>query len=164
MKKSTHIKTILFFLISFLLGTQNTSAKAKLNVVQNGVVKQANIEIYKNAQGVLGYRLIGVDDLVRGVSKSVFKSSFTASDEIAEQAWMFFKNEDWANLENLFNTHNLNGGWPPNNGFKNITLIETGSELSGKTFDRFQMNENIDPSISSEAWVMSNPPILMLAS
>ena len=29
---------------------------------------------------------------------------------------------------------------------------------------RFQMNENIDPSISSEAWVMSNPPILMLAS
>ena len=29
---------------------------------------------------------------------------------------------------------------------------------------RFQMNKNIDPSISSEAWVMSNPPILMLAS
>jgi len=36
--QSNHIKIILFFLISFLLGTQNTSAKTKLNVVQNGVV------------------------------------------------------------------------------------------------------------------------------
>ena len=55
--QSTHIKTILFFLIGFLLGAQNTSAKAKLNVGQNGVVKQANIEIYKNAQGVLNNEL-----------------------------------------------------------------------------------------------------------
>jgi len=38
MKKSPHIKTILFFLISFLLGAQSISAKTKLNVVQNGVV------------------------------------------------------------------------------------------------------------------------------
>ena len=57
MKKSTHIKTILLFLISFLLDTQNTSAKTKLNVGQNGIVKQANIEIYKNAQGVLNNAL-----------------------------------------------------------------------------------------------------------
>ena len=55
--QSPHIKTILFFLLSFLFGTQNTSAKTKLNVGQNGIVKQANIEIYKNAQGVLNTEL-----------------------------------------------------------------------------------------------------------
>lgn len=43
----------------------------------------------------LRYLANAVDDLVRGVSKNVFKASFTASDEIAEQAWTFFKNEDW---------------------------------------------------------------------
>lgn len=72
------------------------------------------------------------DDLVRGVSKSVFKSSFTASEEIAEQAWTFFKNEDWTSLENLFNTHNLNkyNGivYPPNNGA--INFVKKTLDLS----------------------------------
>jgi hypothetical protein len=80
----------------------------------------------------------GVDDLVRGVSKSVFKSSFTASDEIAEQAWTFFKNEDWASLENLFNTNNLNKWdgviYPPNDGFVSFT---TEPLTIGTKIDRY---------------------------
>lgn len=97
--------------------------------------------------------LVGLaDDLVRGVSKTSFKSSFSASDEIAEQAWLLFKEEKWTELENLINVNQLNGGWPPNYGFKNITKVENSSDLSGKVFDRFQGYENLGGSFASPVY------------
>jgi len=136
---------------SALTGYSKLGTIEEVYVTENHLSKLKTVEIYKNADGVLAWRALAQagDELVRGVSKSVFKASFTASDEIAEQAWIFFKNEDWTSLENLFNTHNLNGGWPPNNGFKNITHIETSAELSGKTFDRFQGYEDLGGRFAS---------------
>jgi hypothetical protein len=91
-------------------------------------------------------------ELIRGVRKSDFIESvgeFATNPQLVDDAWLFFRNEDWTALENLINTNNINGGWPPNNGFKNITNVETGSELSGKTFDRFQIDEDLGGGFAS---------------
>lgn len=49
----------------------------------------------------------------------------------------------------MFNTNDVNGKWPPYNGFKNITKTETGNELAGKVFDRFQINGELGGSFAS---------------
>lgn len=94
----------------------------------------------------------GVIELVRGVSKTDFMSSvteFASNSVLAEQAWTHFKNENWNLLEDLFKNNNLNGGWPPNNGFKNLSKTENASQLSGKTFDRFQNTSTLGGSFAS---------------
>ncbi|WP_317898810.1 hypothetical protein [Aurantibacillus circumpalustris] len=94
----------------------------------------------------------GIVELIRGVSKTDFigsVSEFASNSQIAEQAWTFFKNENWNQLETLVKNNNINGGWPPNNGFKNILKVENGSQLSGKTFDRFQNSANLSGSFAS---------------
>ncbi|MDO6808360.1 fibronectin type III domain-containing protein [Zobellia galactanivorans] len=94
------------------------------------------------------------EDIVRGVSKSKFIGSIDdfingSNTQIAEQAWDLWKKQKWTELEKLFKDNNLNGGWPPNDGFKSISHIESGSELSGKTFDRFQGYENLGGKYAS---------------
>lgn len=79
----------------------------------------------------------GVGEIVRGVSKEEFigsVSEFANDAELAEVCWTYFKNEDWSNLETIFNQRNINGGWPPNGGFIDVELtnLEVGFE-----FDRF---------------------------
>ncbi len=74
-----------------------------------------------------GFKGVTNPDIVRGISKSAFKSSFTASDDLTEQAWKFFKEEKWDELENLFVSNDLNKWndiiYPPNNGFIDITEV-----------------------------------------
>ena len=67
--------------------------------------------------------------LVRGVKKSDFINSvpdFKIDPKLADKAWALFEKKDWKGLENFVNTNKINGGWPPNNGFKNLSHIETG--------------------------------------
>lgn len=74
---------------------------------------------------------------VRGVLKSDFLLSvpeFSLYPTLAEKSWEYFCNEEWARLEMLFVKHNLNGGWPPYEGF--IDYIITKLEV-GKIIDRY---------------------------
>lgn len=101
----------------------------------------------------LGY--IFINETVRGVSKSDFLNSveaFAIDKQLLDEAWVYFKNENWSSLENLINTNNINGGWPPNNGFKNITHTEGSNDLAGKTFDRFQGYEDLGGSFASPVY------------
>lgn len=92
--------------------------------------------------------------LTRGINKTQFFESVTdfknpANGLLGDQAWELWKQEKWVELEELFNVNNINGKWPPNNGFKNITHVEAGSELSSKTFDRFQNYEKLGGGFAS---------------
>ena len=85
----------------------------------------------------------GAGDFIRGVNKSDFLNSVGdfangANAQLSEQAWALWKNENWVELENLFNTNNLNKynglSFPPNNGAVNIIK---------KTLDPSDFNGNL---------------------
>ena len=109
---------------------------AKLTVKDGKIVKYADEithPIFKTA-----------DDLAL-----TFDKLGEVSQKVRQQAFDLFKEKNWGKLEKLFDVNNINRKWPPNNGFKNITHIKTGSELSGKTFDRFQIDENLGGGFAS---------------
>lgn len=56
------------------------------------------------------------------------------SDEIARKAFELFNKGNWKGLENLFNQHGINHGWPPNRGF---VSTETTTLEPGFKFDRY---------------------------
>ncbi len=65
-------------------------------------------------------------ETVRGVSRTDFLNSvadFSTNPALGEQAWILWKNENWVELEQLFNSNNLNNWngirYPPNDGFIN---------------------------------------------
>lgn len=73
----------------------------------------------------------------RGSGLEDFKASVgggIADEALAKEAFELFKLKKWAELETLFNTNGLNGGWPPNRGFTSIT--ETNLPVGFK-FDRY---------------------------
>jgi hypothetical protein len=94
----------------------------------------------------------GLVETIRGVKKTDFinsVSAFATNATLTEQAWTYFKNENWQLLEQFFNTHSLNSGWPPNNGFLNILNSENSNQLVGKVFDRFQGQQILNGSFAS---------------
>lgn len=123
------------------------------------------IGIVKDTNG--GYGLGFVDEaveLVRGVLKNDFMDSvtdFANNPRLANEAWELFKNENWSALENFIISNNINGKWPPNFGFANITKREMGTELNGKIFDRFQKKNSLEGSYASP---VSEGSIYTLAS
>lgn len=48
---------------------------------------------------------------------------FEDKNEISKQAYDLYLNENWQELEQLFNDNKLNGGWPPNRGAISTTEI-----------------------------------------
>ncbi|WP_149244346.1 fibronectin type III domain-containing protein [Dyadobacter sp. 32] len=72
-----------------------------------------------------------------------------ANAGLAHESYRLWQEEKWEDLYTLFNTNDVNGKWPPYNGFKNITKTETGNELAGKVFDRFQINGELGGSFAS---------------
>lgn len=54
--------------------------------------------------------------------------------------------------EKTIKTNNLNDGWPPFEGFVKITKTETGNELAGKVFDRFQGSGDISGKFASPVY------------
>ncbi|MCZ4223981.1 TNT domain-containing protein [Pedobacter rhodius] len=56
------------------------------------------------------------------------------SEIIAKKAYELFNKGDWQGLENLFNQHNINGGWPPNRGATGTSEV---SLKPNSKFDRY---------------------------
>lgn len=82
-------------------------------------------------------RWAGVVENIRGVSKTDFINSvseFAIKPDLIEDAWAHFKNENWSKLEEIFSKNNINGGWPPNRGFIQKSIIELPVDFE---FDRF---------------------------
>jgi hypothetical protein len=80
---------------------------------------------------------------IRGTSKNDFLNTVKdfengQNKEIGDKAWELWKNEDWSELEKLFNKgvdgKPINGGWPPNNGFVSTKVVTLPK---GSTFDRY---------------------------
>lgn len=66
---------------------------------------------------------------------ATFDSDGTVSEEVRKEAFDYYNQREWSNLETLFNSESLNGGWPPANGGFNIVddvLIKTGNK-----YDRY---------------------------
>jgi hypothetical protein len=68
------------------------------------------------------------------VSFDDFKNSvddFDSNPQLAEQSYELFKAEKWSELEKLFKTHNLNGGWPPNRVAisSQTTILKPGQKI-----------------------------------
>ncbi|MFP3590477.1 hypothetical protein [Chryseobacterium sp. SIMBA_038] len=59
----------------------------------------------------------------------------TVSQPIRNQAFDLYKLGKWSELETLFKTNNLNGGWPPANGGYNI--VDEVPLTMGQKFDRY---------------------------
>lgn len=112
----------------------NNAVFDNVNYIDDIGEKTGTIAIVKNGDEV-GVKISDAGgDLIRGVSKSSFKKSFTAPDEIAEQAWRLFEKEDWKTLEKLFKDNNINVPWPPNDGFVDIVIK---SLSKNKIIDRY---------------------------
>jgi hypothetical protein len=105
------------------------------------------------------WRALGVtDDIVHIVYRNVKYDDFIATvrdfangakQELAKQAYKLWGEEKWDDLYKLFKDNNLNGGWPPYNGFVSITKTESGNQLSGRVFDRFQNYESLSGKYAS---------------
>lgn len=80
------------------------------------------------------------------------RDNFEASHAHAHESFYYFKNGKWGELEALFKNNNLNGFWPPNEGFISISKTETGSQLAGRQFDRFQGTGGINGSFASPVY------------
>ncbi len=106
-----------------------------------------------NNNGNLGFKVSDYTANVRGTNFEKFVASvrdnFEVSQAHAHESFYYFKTEKWGELEALFKNNNLNGLWPPNEGFISISKTETGSQLVGKKFDRFQGPGGINGSFAS---------------
>ncbi|MEM8940499.1 MAG: hypothetical protein AAGC64_14270, partial [Bacteroidota bacterium] len=80
------------------------------------------------------FKNVTFDDFI----KTVPEFANGANTELAEQAYRLWGEEKWDELYELFVNHNFNDSWPPFNGAKSIFKRESGSQLVGKIFDRFQ--------------------------
>lgn len=64
-----------------------------------------------------------------------YDPSGSVSQTIRSQAFDLYKQGKWSELEALFKTNSLNGGWPPANGGYNI--VDDVPLQSGQKFDRY---------------------------
>ncbi len=84
-----------------------------------------------------GYKAWKGSNLKPTIFKSVddfadtFDPARKLSSTVRGEAYNYFKQGQWKKLEELFNTHKLNGGWPPNDGFVNFREItlKAGTEI-----------------------------------
>ncbi|KPH14027.1 glycohydrolase toxin TNT-related protein [Chryseobacterium sp. ERMR1:04] len=64
-----------------------------------------------------------------------YDTAGTVSQAIRNQAFDLYKQGKWSDLELLFKSNNLNGGWPPANGGYNI--VDEVPLTTGQKFDRY---------------------------
>ncbi|RYC68214.1 TNT domain-containing protein [Spirosoma sordidisoli] len=80
----------------------------------------------------------GIKRLVRGMSfDDFFNRSTYINLDIAKQAYDLWSLKKWSELEQLFTKNNLNGGWPPCDGFADLTK---GYAEVGEILDRYDFN------------------------
>jgi hypothetical protein len=75
-----------------------------------------------------------------------------AKVDLANLSYKLWGEDKWDELYQLFKDNDLNGGWPPFEGFVKITKTEIGNELAGKVFDRFQGSGDISGSFASPVY------------
>jgi hypothetical protein len=112
--------------------------KGSIDVEESGLVAKTD-----DGNTFLEGLVSGAGELFRGVTKSDFLNTVGdfangANAQIADQAWDLWKQQKWSELENLFNTNNINKYdnviLPPNNGAINIVK---------KTLDPADFNGNL---------------------
>ncbi|MGN8071632.1 TNT domain-containing protein [Mucilaginibacter sp. SG564] len=103
--KQIRLLLLAVFLMPFL---------AQAQVAKKHPAQQAKVPA-KNAK----VRGISYDDFVKSVSD--FADS--TKKPLADTAWMLWKQEKWAKLEQFFTANSLNGGWPPNRGAVDLKVI-----------------------------------------
>ncbi|MBL7932504.1 MAG: TNT domain-containing protein [Bacteroidia bacterium] len=105
-----------------------------------GFVKNADDALSKNVDDVADNirkktnpieptKFLDVDDFA-----ATFDPAKKLSSTIRGDAWNYFKQGKWKELEEIFKTNNVNGGWPPNRGF--IRFSTKNFEIN-TTFDRY---------------------------
>ncbi|MEM6738083.1 MAG: hypothetical protein AAF620_18645, partial [Bacteroidota bacterium] len=94
------------------------------------------------------FKNVTFDDFI----KTVPEFANGANTELAEQAYRLWGEEKWDELYELFVNNNFNGSWPPFNGAKSILKTESGNELAGKIFDRFQGRGEITGEFASPVY------------
>ena len=79
------------------------------------------------------------NSLVRGTRFNDFVSVSGLGNNFhrAEYSFYLWKSENWSELENLFKSNSLNGGWPPNRGF--VSSVEEALTVNYQ-FDRYGGN------------------------
>lgn len=80
--------------------------------------------------------------IYRGIKYDDFTKTFTATDEQYKIAFKLWGEEKWDELYEYFIKHDLNGGWPPFNGFYRVEKVVSGEQIKSLypelVFDRFQ--------------------------
>jgi hypothetical protein len=94
----------------------------------------------------------GAGSVFKNIDFTAFKKTFTATEEQYAKAYQLWGEDKWDELYQYFNTYNINSKWPPFEGFKSITKTETGEQLAGKVFDRFQGGGDISGSFASPVY------------
>ena len=117
-----------------------------------GTQKTGVLEIVKQEDGKLGVRVVDEIRIFKNIPYDDFIKTFTATEEQYKKAYQLWGEEKWDELYQYFKTNNLNDDWPPFEGFVKITKTETGNELAGKVFDRFQGPGGISGKFASPVY------------
>ena len=88
----------------------------------------------------------------RNVSYEDFIKTFEATEEQHKIAFKLWGEEKWDELYKFFKENNLNGGWPPFDGF--ITY-ENNIIKKGEILDRYDYNGAIQPDDIHRGWFAS---------
>lgn len=92
----------------------------------------------KKLRGELG-TANAIETVIHSVSFEDFANTVAefrngANSALAQQSYSLWKEQSWTTLEQLFNTNNINGGWPPFNG---AISIKSSKLPVGKEIDRY---------------------------
>lgn len=115
-----------------VLGT-NEEGKAILQIDEVGKINNI-VDITKQI-----YRNVTYDD---------FTETFTATKEQYRRAYQLWGEEKWEELYNYFIKNNLNGGWPPFDGFSKINQTISANKYDLRV-DRFQIQTSLGGGFGS---------------
>ncbi len=149
-KKETWVKGYQGFKDAYVKAKAWTKEKFTSKTRQNEPVISADIEnkvddikTHKDVSKKPTFEEGPVVDITSDSFQDFYKSikGIDGDIELAKQSYDLFKNQNWDDLEKLFKEKNLNGGWPPYDGFisKTSAKLEPGKILldryGGKTVD-----------------------------
>lgn len=91
------------------------------------------------------WRWAGKITEIRGISREQFMNSVKefSDKNMAEKCWYLFSTNQFEELEKFFVTKNINGLYPPMDGFLNVLKVLSCEALKGMAFDRYQEFEGL---------------------
>lgn len=105
------------------------------------VVGKYNEDVILRKGKEVGFKLINKGPVTTVFFKNVdefaatFDKTGTVNQAVKKQAFDLYKKGKWEELEDLFNKHSLNDGWPPAKGGYNI--VDNVPIKKGQKFDRY---------------------------